>query len=166
MSDWRYRLEQLVSYYQAHDRFIEPFFHFDPRQPDGAAWPAELPTHAPLADFYARCGQGEVGPGVLFVPLAELASTTREWIDNLKDYDARGDVLFAGRHIVFATDGAGVPWVLDVHSGEVASFYPRGGGWEEPRYPSFDAFMNNLFDGPTRHEQWRQVRNAVRGTVD
>jgi hypothetical protein len=101
---------------------------------------------------------------IRFIPAARLASETQRWIELLRKYDGRGDVLFAGRHVVFANEADGTPWVWDSITNEVATFYWKGGDWEEPRFKSFSDFMEHICRGAD-DERWtaaltRAVRDA------
>lgn len=98
-----------------------------------------------------------MGPMIRFIPLEDLAKETSRWINLLRDYDARGDILQAGRHIVFANDADGTPWVWDSATGTVASFYWKGGDWEEPSFASFDDFMDYVLSPRGDDSSWARA---------
>jgi hypothetical protein len=127
-------------------------------------WRSNRLSPTPLQNifsFYSLCGGGDFGPMIRFLAIEAIAQETSRWISSLREYDARGDVLFPGRHVVFANDADGTPFIWDARSGEVASFYWKGGDWEEPRFPSHDAFMEHIFASYAEVPEWERVLDAV-----
>ena len=110
-----------------------------------------------LQEFYGICGRAEIGPMIRFIPLEDLAEETARWINMLRDYDARGNILHVGRHIVFANDADGTPWIWNSASGREASFYWKGGDWEEPSFSSFDDFMEYILSPRDDDPSWAKA---------
>lgn len=130
-----------------------------PRQSE---WPPSLPVCEAFLRFYALCDGGYFGNSAYrLFSLSEVAGRTGEWIDGLRDYDQRGDVLIPGRHVVFGEDSAGAPLVWDSHSGQVATFWFKGGDWE-PIANSPEAFLERLFNpDPGRDAEWAEAIEQV-----
>jgi len=161
--DWREKVAALVRFYQTAAAREDPYVVYDVHPSSHGAWPPALPPSRSLQSFYALCNGGDFGPMVHFAPLERLQEETDRWIDVLKDYDARGDILSSDRHVVFANDADGTPWILDAPTDRVASFYWKGGDWQEPRFPSFDAFMSDLFTSRLDDGSWATVVERVLG---
>ena len=150
---WRDLLRKMVKYYAADPApDDDPMFLFSARPPSAGRWPDSLPLCPAMREFYQLCDGGEMC--VSFVPFGGLVETTTRWIDNLKGYDDRGDILFPGRHIVFAEDAGGAPHIWDSETGKTASFYYRGGDWEEPSFRSFEAYLQYAFSPSSQDEEW------------
>jgi len=162
--DWQEKLRRLVQFYEtlrADGRSTEPFWVWTVKPPVPFEWPVLLPPAPTLRRFYELCGGGEFGPMIRFVPAGKLHAVTVSWIDTLRDYDERGDILIPGRHIVFANDADGTPWILDTTTGEVASFYWKGGDWEEPRFGSHDEFMEHIFAPELDDAHWASALGII-----
>ena len=161
--DWAHKLARLVEFYCTPQATEEPFYLWLVERPVPFTWPSALPRCPSLERFYSLCGGGEFGPMLRFHPAARLEEETASWIATLRNYDEHGDVLCHGRHVVFALDSDGSPWVLDAKTGEVASYWWKGGRWEDPRFRSHDAFMDHLF-APTAHDDdWAAALAIVFG---
>lgn len=98
-----------------------------------------------------------------FIPLCDLVERTNSWIKTLSNYNERGDILKAGRHVVFANDADGTPWIWDSKTGEVASFYWKGGDWEKPQFKSFNEFMEYVFIPEKEDNDWHEVLRIILG---
>jgi hypothetical protein len=134
-----------------------PVFANDISPPAGLLWPAELPASDALRRFYALCDGGAFGNCAYNIwGLAELPTRTERWIEELRDYDARGDILSPGGHLVFGEDSAGAPLIWDAATDRVATFFWKGGDWE-PIAPSAEAFLNDLFNpDPAENPEWAE----------
>jgi hypothetical protein len=99
---------------------------------------------------------------IRFIPAARIASETELWVELLRKYDDRGDVLFGGRHVVFANDADGTPWIWDSKTDDVAKFYWKGGDWEDPRFKSFSDFMGYICRGADDDNWTAALARAVR----
>lgn len=160
--EWTQKLQKLVRFYADPAKsLIKPFYLWAVDQPVPFEWPAALPFVDSLHRFYTVCGGGEFGPMIRFVTASRLAEQTESWTRTLRDYDARGDILFPGRHIVFANDADGTPWIVDASSGRVASFYWKGGDWEEPQFTSHDEFMNYVFRPGEDYPDWMAALEVI-----
>ena len=157
---WRETLRSIVAFYASDRPRQDPTFLYDAEPPRSTPWPESLPLCQGLQDFYCLCGRGEVGPMIRFIPLVELEKETSHWINLLRDYDTRGDVLQAGQHIVFANDADGTPWIWDSATGRVASFYWKGGDWEQPSFLSFDDFMDYILSPRDDDPSWANALQA------
>jgi hypothetical protein len=78
-------------------------------------------------------------------PLSKLAQHNRKWFHLLSDWDRRGDVLLAERHVALAEDAGGCPVVWDAATDQVSAFQFDGGDWEPPLASSVEAFLITLF---------------------
>lgn len=165
--DWRAKLTRLVQFYATQPdrvRQEEPFYLWVVDQAVPFEWPPALPVAPSLRQFYEICGGGEFGPMMRFIPASQLAERTQSWIETLRNYDHRGDILVPARHLVFANDADGTPWILDASTGEVASFYWKGGDWEEPRFRSHDEFMEHIFVPEKDDPDWAAALEAILGS--
>ncbi len=158
---WRTRLKEIVTYFNSNGVKPDPAFLYEVNPPVDLPFLTTIPAPESLRDFYQLCDGGFFGPMIRFIPLARLESETDRWIRVLKDYDDRGDVLSKSRHCVFANDADGTPWICDNESGEVASFYWKGGDWCDPRFASFDAFMEDLLSHHSDDEDWSTMLDLV-----
>lgn len=165
--NWSDKLAALARFYADPTdsrREEEPFFLWVVNPPVPFEWPSSLPHLPSLERFYSVCGGGEFGPMIRFVPASRLGQQTARWVETLRQYDERGDVLFAGRHVVFANDSAGAPWIIDATNGRVASFWWKGGDWEEPVFASLDEFMEQYIFRPSPDESdWAKALSTLFG---
>ena len=160
---WENRLTRLVTFYAKTTHPGDPFFLYDADPPETPNWPQDLPPSPDLERVYRICGSGRFGGIDRLLCLSEAAVWTARYLESGRDYDSRGDVLKPGVHIVFAMDADGTPWILDVVSGRVASFYFKGGDWQEPSFPSFDSFMEHMLAEDLHSQDWGV---AVRGILE
>jgi hypothetical protein len=159
--EWEKRLTRLVLFYGMTAEPEDPFFLYEASQPQASEWPPSLPFSAALEKVYRICSTGRFGGIDRLLPLPEAALWTTRYIETGRDYDTRGDVLCAGRHIVFAMDADGTPWILDALTGRVASFYFKGGDWQEPSYPSVDVFMEAMLSSAGHGEDWAAAARGI-----
>ena len=121
-----------------------PLLLNDITPPRGVDWTNGLPASETLRRFYALCDGGHFGNCAYHLfGVGELAGKTARWVEMLRDYDARGDVLIAGRHLVFGEDAAGAPLVWDSATDRVAPSGSRvatGSRWRRPRPCSWVSF--------------------------
>jgi len=153
----------MLAYYQKHSDLPDPCFLYAPQAAIEYVWPSELPCNDEIKEFYEICDGGNFGPMLRFIPVENLVEQTNHWVKMLSNYDERGDIIKKGRHVVFAHDADGTPWIWDSQTGVVASFYWKGGDWEEPFFPSFAEFMNYVFtpDAEDDNENWRKTLKTV-----
>ena len=85
---------------------------------------------------------------------------TERWVSSLVD-DRGHPVLTRGRHVVFANDADGTPWILDAVTGRVASYYFKGGSWAEPAFATFDEYMDYALAGELPDREWETVARAL-----
>jgi hypothetical protein len=115
------------------------------RPPAQDRWPSHLPTCQALHDFYHLCDGGSLAWFTWF-QLSQLAERNQYWFQSLQQWDARGDVLVPGRHVVLALDAGGCPLVWDATTDEVRTFQWDGGDWESLLASSIEAFLTTLFN--------------------
>jgi hypothetical protein len=108
-------------------------------------WPAHLPKCQALQEFYRLCDGGGLAWFHWF-PLAQPAERSREWVESLCAWDARGAVLDPARHVVIAHDAGGCPVVWDARTDAVRAFQVDGGGWEPPLASTMEGFLTHLFN--------------------
>ena len=162
--DWAEKLAKMAAFYQQPGSDLrEPFYLWDVQPAAPFEWPSSVPYVKSLARFYAVCSGGEFGPMIRFVPVRSLANETERWRQLLAQYDSRGDILRTGEHIVFANDADGSPWILHVATGRVASFYWKGGDWQDPPFPSHDDFMEYVLDPGPDAPVWAAAVSEVMG---
>jgi hypothetical protein len=109
------------------------------------SWPSHLPTCQALHDFYRLCDGGSLAWFNWF-PLSQLAERNRYWVQSMREWDARGDVLDSARQVVIAEDAGGCPVVWDALTDEVKAFQVDGGDWESPLAGSMEAFLTKLLN--------------------
>ncbi len=179
---WKEKLKLLVDFYGSKRNLefsLNTWFHTN--TPEMCDWPNELPISEGLKAFYDICGSGHFGHNLIFVPLSQLSEYTESWIEDTIDEPAltseewdifleSGDehpegtikIFENGQHIIFAVEGNGTPWVLDVLSNKVAAYYFKGGSWERS-FDSFDDFMEHVMS-PELEEYdsgWGKVLSCV-----
>ena len=158
---WQDKLIQFVAYYQEHSDPPDPCLIYDPQPPAECVWPSKLPCNDEIREFYKVCGGGEFGLMLRFIPVCDLLEQTNHWVKILSGYDERGDIIQTGRHVVFANDADGTPWIWDSKTGVVASFYWKGGDWEEPEFASFGNFMEYVFTPEEDDDSWRNSLQII-----
>lgn len=153
--DWRISLAQLV---RRGDSDTYPLLVFDAPRPSNLEWPTSLPPDPGLREFYQHCDGGYLAH-IKFAALRDLADLSGRWVECLRDWDKRGDILDPRRHVVWAEDAGGCPLVVDVADRSVCTFQPDGGDWET-RYGGVDAYLTWLFNesGP---DDWREALAMV-----
>ncbi len=129
-----------------------PLQVFEVYPTSGQEYPKELPRSQVLQAFYRLCDGGFFDDCRWF-RLSQLAEQTARWIDLLKDYDERGNILMPERHLVFAEDSGGAPIVWDAITDRVASFWRKGGDWE-PIAESMEQFLAQMFNPGSDHPMW------------
>jgi hypothetical protein len=113
-----------------------------------------------LVEFYELCGGGYFGRGLHIVRIDEIAKSTDYWIEQLRDYDSRGDVLDHDRHCVFGDDAGGAPLICDMLNGGVATFWFEGGDWE-PLASSISGFFDWLFSPSQDDADWSRLLAVI-----
>jgi len=160
MCNWRQRLSALVA---ARESVEYPLFVFRVRPPDPSPWPAGLPSSDAIREFYGLCDGGVLSLEASWFAKHELIPRRDDLRGQLFDY--RGDgkhVLHPERHVVLGEDSAGAPLIWDAESGELSTFYWKGGDWE-PWGLSVDAYLQRLFCDESGDELWA---NALRMPAD
>ena len=153
---------QIDTFLNSEGEKPEPSFLYTVNPPAGAPFPTKIPASDSLRRFYEICDGGYFGPMIRLIPIAELESETQRWIEILRDYDESGDVIAEGRHCVFANDADGTPWIYDAQTGEVASFYWKGGDWCDPRFAGFDDFMDDVLSPKPDDPDWSTSITATK----
>jgi hypothetical protein len=148
MRYWRHVIQQWI----AHENSIAPLakqrveiLTWDIHPPAFDHWPSHLPTCQALQDFYRLCDGGYFN-WFNWISLSQLEEDNRKWFQLLSDWDARGDVLLLGQHVVLAEDAGGCPVVWDTTTDEVRAFQFDGGDWEAPLASSVEEFLTALFN--------------------
>ena len=160
--EWTKKVERLVTFYRTRTRDGAPFFLYEAAPPRAIAWPEGFPSPAGLLRFYELCGGGRFGFIDRWLPVEEVPLWTERWCAGLQDDNGR-DVLERARHVVFANDADGTPWILDASSGRVASYYFKGGSWEEPQFDGFDEFMDYALSTNLHGENWALAARSIFG---
>jgi len=150
MRDWRHVIAQWVAQEQRIASLAEQHGEYWTcaralSPPARDRWPDYLPTCQALHDFYRLCDGGSL-EWFQWFPVSQLAARNRQWVDSLRAWDARGDVLDAARHVVFAEDAGGCPVVWDARTDEVRTFQTDGGDWEPPLAHSLEVFLTQLLN--------------------
>lgn len=156
---WKKKLTHIVEYFAREGEKPDPVFLYDVRPPTNLEFPDAVPAPNSLRVFYEICDGGYFGPMIRFIPLGELEAETQQWLEIIRQ--ERGDVIRAGQHSVFANDSDGAPWIYDDQTREVAVFYWKGGDWCEPRFASFDDFMNDVFTAKPDDPNWTRTVELV-----
>lgn len=159
---WSERVAKLVAFYASGEDLGHPFYLFSAAAPAVVSWPADFPRPSGLLAFYGLCGGGRFGSVDRFLPAEEVPLWTGRWVSGLVD-DAGQPMLRSGQHVVFANDADGTPWILDATTGGVASYYFKGGSWEEPTFDSFDKYMEYALSGEPSDSEWQNVARAIFG---
>ena len=113
MHRWQDVLTAVVEYRRKHGTMGI----YTPEPPEPFVWPTSLPYSSEISEFFMRCGGGEFGPMLRFIPAAKLESETNRWMELLKDNNERGDeprfssygafmdyVLLSGEHARWARE--------------------------------------------------------------
>lgn len=151
--NWKEKLTTLTSYFNETDDLPDPLYLYIVDPPSKEAWPANLPSTKDIEEFYSVTNGGEFGPMIRFLYKEELVKENEMWTDTLSDYDEKGSIIDPQKHLVFANDSDGAPWILNTETGEVGCFYWKGGDWCET-FTSFSDFMNYVFKPDEKDPDW------------
>ena len=158
---WETRLSTIVHFFNRESEKPEPAFLYDVRPPANSPFPESIPAPDSLKRFYDICDGGYFGPAINFIPVAELVSETQNWMEILRDYDERGDIITQGQQCVFANDPDGAPWIYDRVSGRVAAFYWKGGDWCDPKFDTHDDFMIDVLSPKPNDNDWSTMLTVI-----
>lgn len=139
------------------------FAVFEVRPASHALWPLGLVATSPLQEFYALCDGGYLAH-LHWASLNDLSTLTVGWIEQLRDYDRRGDVLSAEEHVVFAIDADGCPVTWSATTGAVRSFFFKGGDWELLA-DSFEEFATTMFVTDPSPSDWARFVSFYRARL-
>jgi hypothetical protein len=156
MRDWRHTLQKWITQKNVIASLAQKqveCWAWEIRVPSSDRWPSSLPVCQALKDFYQICDGGCFN-WFNWSALSQLVSLNALWLQQLRAYDQRGDVLFPDRHVVFALDSGGTPVIRDASTDQVATFYPYGGDWEPPLASSIEAFLSTLFNPKDEGDWW------------
>ncbi len=155
MREWRHTLQKWITQKDVVASLARKRVEYrvwEIRVPSTDPWPASLPGCQALTDLYQICDGGYFH-WFHWISLSQLVERNQEWFHLLSDWDSRGDVLLAGRHVVLAEDAGGCPVVWDTTTDQVRAFQFDGGDWEPPLASSVEAFLTTLFN-PKGEEDW------------
>lgn len=158
---WETQLSTIVRFFNSDGEKPEPAFLYEVRPSANSSFPDSLPAPKSLRRFYDICDGGYFGPGINFISISELETETQSWLEILRDYDERGDIITQGQQCVFANDPDGAPWIYDHDSGRVAAFYWKGGDWCAPKFDSHDDFMVDVLSPMTNDNDWSTMLTVI-----
>jgi hypothetical protein len=152
--NWREKLKRLVNLYKTYPDVPEPGYLYTVEQPELSDWPIGLPSSSDLREYFAIFGGGTFGLQIRFNPLQKVMDETKRWFDLLHD-----DEIFlkgANRNecVILANDADGTPWVYNVKTGRVSSYYWKAGSWDVLCFDSLGEFIDYVFKPEPSDEDW------------